>query len=46
MSNVVCPGHSAYGRGPDAVKGAYHLLDLTPKERNEGDSNWINYQTA
>ena len=29
--------YSTYGRGLDMVNGAYHLLDLTPKGRNETD---------
>lgn len=29
--------YSTYGRGLDMLNGAYHLLDLTPKGRDEGD---------
>lgn len=29
--------YSSYGRGVDIVNGAYQLLDLTPKGRDEGD---------
>ncbi len=29
--------YSTYGRGLDMLNGAYHLLDLTPRGRDEGD---------
>lgn len=32
--------YSTYGRGLEAFNGAYHLLDLTPKGRDEGDLDW------
>ena len=32
--------YSTYGRGLEAFNGAYHLLDLTPKGRNEGGLDW------
>jgi len=32
--------YSAYGRGLDAMNGAYQLLDLAPKGRDEGDLEW------
>jgi predicted dithiol-disulfide oxidoreductase (DUF899 family) len=28
--------YSCYSRGLDMLNGAYHLLDLTPKGRDEG----------
>jgi predicted dithiol-disulfide oxidoreductase (DUF899 family) len=38
--------YSSYGRGGDALIGAYHYLDLTPKGRNETGprhnlSDWV-----
>ncbi len=32
--------YSAYGRGDEALIGAYHFLDLTPKGRNENGPNF------
>ena len=32
---TVCHSYSAYARGIEAFNGAYHLLDLTPKGRDE-----------
>ncbi len=32
---VIAHSYSTYGRGLDMLNGAYHLLDLTPKGRNE-----------
>jgi len=32
--------YSCYGRGIDAVNGAYQLLDLTAKGRDEGGLEW------
>ena len=29
--------YSSYARGLDIINGAYHILDLTPKGRNEDD---------
>lgn len=31
----ICHSYSTYGRGLEAFNGAYHLLDLTPKGRDE-----------
>ena len=33
----IAHSYSAYGRGLDALNGAYHMLDLTPKGRNEAE---------
>jgi predicted dithiol-disulfide oxidoreductase (DUF899 family) len=34
--------YSTYGRGGDALIGAHHFLDLTPKGRNEdGTMDWV-----
>jgi len=39
--------YSCYGRGLDAVNGAYQLLDLVPKGRNEADlphpMSWVRH---
>ena len=39
--------YSAYGRGIDMINGAYHLLDLVPKGRDEaGHDNpqyWVRH---
>lgn len=32
--------YSAYARGLDALNGAYQILDLVPKGRDEGDLPW------
>jgi predicted dithiol-disulfide oxidoreductase (DUF899 family) len=32
--------YSTYGRGLEAFNGAYHLLDLTPRGRDEGALDW------
>lgn len=32
--------YSAYSRGPDALVGAFHYLDITPKGRNEMGPNF------
>lgn len=32
---TICHSYSAYARGIEAFNGAYHLLDLTPKGRDE-----------
>lgn len=32
--------YSAYSRGLDPINGAYQLLDLAPKGRDEGDLEW------
>ena len=34
----VAHAYSAYGRGIDVFNGAYQILDLTPKGRDEGDA--------
>ncbi len=31
----ICHAYSTYGRGQDIINGAYNLLDMTPKGRNE-----------
>jgi predicted dithiol-disulfide oxidoreductase (DUF899 family) len=36
-NGIVAHSYSAYGRGLDALNGAYHMLDLTPKGRDEAD---------
>lgn len=34
--------YSTYGRGGDVLIGAHHILDLTPKGRNEGSTmDWV-----
>jgi predicted dithiol-disulfide oxidoreductase (DUF899 family) len=39
--------YSCYGRGLDAVNGAYQLIDLVPKGRNEADlphpMSWVRH---
>ena len=39
--------YSCYGRGLDAVNGAYQLLDLVPKGRDEADlphpMSWVRH---
>ncbi len=38
LSNgTIAHSYSTYGRGLDALNGAYHMLDLTPKGRDETD---------
>lgn len=41
----VAHSYSTYGRGLDMLNGAYHLLDLTPKGRDEADlpymQSWV-----
>jgi predicted dithiol-disulfide oxidoreductase (DUF899 family) len=32
--------YSAYSRGLDPINGAYQLLDLTPKGRDEAALEW------
>ncbi|MGB5836861.1 MAG: DUF899 domain-containing protein [Albidovulum sp.] len=32
--------YSTYGRGLEAINGAYHILDLTPKGRDEAKLDW------
>jgi predicted dithiol-disulfide oxidoreductase (DUF899 family) len=36
-SGSVCHSYSTYGRGVDMLNSAYHLLDLVPKGRDEGE---------
>ncbi|MEE9429176.1 MAG: DUF899 domain-containing protein [Paracoccaceae bacterium] len=42
--------YSTYSRGLDMLNGAYHLLDITPKGRDEGDlpfsMGWLNYHDS
>ena len=39
----IAHAYSTYGRGVEAINGAYHLLDLTPKGRDEGGEgmSWL-----
>jgi predicted dithiol-disulfide oxidoreductase (DUF899 family) len=37
---TVCHSYSTYARGLDMLNGAYHLLDLTPKGRDEDSLDW------
>lgn len=37
---MILHSYSTYGRGLEAFNGAYHLLDLTPKGRDEGHLDW------
>lgn len=39
----IAHAYSTYGRGVEAINGAYHLLDLTPKGRDEGGEgmHWL-----
>jgi predicted dithiol-disulfide oxidoreductase (DUF899 family) len=38
--------YSTYARGLDMLNGAYHMLDLTPKGRDEGGRNmfWLRHR--
>lgn len=36
----VLHSYSTFGRGLEAINGAYHMLDLLPKGRNEGALPW------
>jgi predicted dithiol-disulfide oxidoreductase (DUF899 family) len=38
--NAVFHTYSTYGRGLDIIIGAYNMLDLAPKGRNEGGLPW------
>ena len=42
-ANTVVHTYSTYARGLDMMNAAYHLLDLTPKGRDEGDGimRWL-----
>jgi len=37
--------YSAYARGVEAINGAYHVLDLVPKGRDEGEAgpSWVRH---
>jgi predicted dithiol-disulfide oxidoreductase (DUF899 family) len=37
---TVLHSYSTYGRGLEAINGAYHILDLTPKGRDEDRLDW------